>query len=507
MMEPIEETDIRRRSKVDELYDYINDRCNTQSIRDWMNDPRLRRNNSDGLSNMIIYGIAFAVCIMVAIFWGSSSSGAGRGGGGGSLPVGGTDGISTSMNHPGTFGVDGNEGPYVHGNTDGAAVDIDDEIVEDGVGEIYDDDPGNPDLLQPVPTNVNIVMIGDSLSRYQYLSLVYFLRWHRWFEPSMEKANLVNEQSFISPFHDDHYGEFYFQSSRLVQPYELCDCYKFQEYMEDNKEEVGKFIIENRYYHDPVLNNTITFIHAYGHANVIHGRIPAKDAYDQSKWDWHKKEKNLVEHKYTEPVWEYEEWEQVITQYVAKIEPQPHYIVLNAGQWHNFFGPTSKEITSQLVSALQELSSAGTTDDDPGTVSFWKTTTYKRNGIIMNEDSALTDEYMCEVLSNCLDVSWTKQIRSDLYWDDVHFFEPVYRIMNEEMLSTMGYLPQGYSKLDRERLMESSNHPVDKPHPDKYDGNGIGGGSGSNTNNNKNDIEDDIDDAGLEDEGGRERNL
>jgi hypothetical protein len=31
--------------------------------------------------------------------------------------------------------------------------------------------------LQPVPTGVNILIIGDSISRYGYLSLVYFLRW------------------------------------------------------------------------------------------------------------------------------------------------------------------------------------------------------------------------------------------------------------------------------------------------------------------------------------------
>lgn len=34
-----------------------------------------------------------------------------------------------------------------------------------------------PDQLQHVPTGVNILIIGDSISRYGYLSLVYFLRW------------------------------------------------------------------------------------------------------------------------------------------------------------------------------------------------------------------------------------------------------------------------------------------------------------------------------------------
>ena len=41
MMESIEDTDIRRRSKLDDLKDYINDYiCNREFLHDWFNDPR-----------------------------------------------------------------------------------------------------------------------------------------------------------------------------------------------------------------------------------------------------------------------------------------------------------------------------------------------------------------------------------------------------------------------------------------------------------------------------------
>jgi hypothetical protein len=70
----------------------------------------------------------------------------------------------------------------------------------------------------------------------------------------------------------------------------------------------------------------------------------------------------------------------------------------------------------------------------------------------LEDDVGKLDAFMCGLLGNCLDHSWTKGVRSELYWDESHFFEPVYRAMNEEMLEAMGYLPEGYVKYDRSRL-------------------------------------------------------
>ena len=504
---------VHRRSKLDELQDYVNDSIlNPQYIHDWMNEPRLR-SSRQRISKTIFYCIWFTVfCLLLVIFFGNVTGGS---------SAGATTAVGVAKNSPGSSSIAGQDGknnndPFVHGgknNNDGSANDDDTIIIVDGVEEIYDNDPKNPDLLQPIPTNVNIVFIGDSISRYQYLSLVYFLRYGRWFEPDLEKNNLVNEKSFISPFHNDHYGEFYFQSSRLLQPYELCDCYKYQKYMDSDitnnnnrtgANDIGKYIIENRYYHDPTLNNTITFIHAYGHSNVIHGRIPAEDVYDIDQWDWHKKEKRLIEHKHTKPIWEYEDWSHVIKNYISNINPQPEHLILNAGQWKNSFGPatnSSMETTTALLNSLQN-------DLNPEqTTAYWKTTSYKRNGIIMNNDNNVvtTDLYMCEVLGNCLDISWTSNVHPDLYWDDVHFYEPVYRIMNEQMLLELDYLPENYVTLNRERIFSKNNNNSGndggvgetefEPNPDEYDNNGNVGNDGSDSTN-KNDIEDDIDDVG-----------
>jgi hypothetical protein len=297
-------------------------------------------------------------------------------------------------------------------------------------------------MLQPVPTGVNIVIIGDSISRYGYLSLVYFLRWGRWFEPTLEKSNLVNERSFESLFHDNAFGEFYFQTSRMLQPYELCDCYKDED---AEAEKATEKHIENRYYHDPELKNTVTFLHAYGHQNAIHGRIKASEAYNISKWDWHKEEKHLVRHEFSDPEWEYDSWAEMIEEYLVQLDRKPDYVIVNAGQWSNNFGPDGEEVSRAFADSLKHLGS---------TKSMWKTTTYAKGGALMRDENPETDEYMCKLLPNCFDVSWTKEVMDHLYWDERHFFEPVYRAMNEEMLQMMGYLPKGYKKLSKYHLLK-----------------------------------------------------
>lgn len=276
----------------------------------------------------------------------------------------------------------------------------------------------------------------------------------------MEKSNLVNEHSFECPFHNDKFGEFYFQTGRLLQPYELCDCFKPT--ANDTNVPSDQYI-ENRYYHDPVLNNTVTFLHAYGHEQSLHGRIPAKDAYDISKWDWHKKEKKLLKHQFSDPVWKYESWHEVLTDYVATLEPTPDVAVFNAGQWMNHFGKTDD--SEDFAEALESLGLRKT---------IWKTTTYRPGGKAMNADTEATDTYMCSLLDDCLDVSWTAMVMDHLYWDDRHFFEPVYRVMNEDLLQHTGYLPVGYAKYDQTKLLKGFGNPIPKPimNPDDFDDDG-----------------------------------
>ena len=50
-------------------------------------------------------------------------------------------------------------------------------------------------------------------------------------------------------------------------------------------------------------------------------------------------------------------------------------------------------------------------------------------------------------------VSWTKDVSELMYWDESHNWEPVYRVMNEDLLEALGFLPNGYIKFNRSLLM------------------------------------------------------
>ena len=146
-------------------------------------------------------------------------------------------------------------------------------------------------------------------------------------------------------------------------------------------------------------------------------------------------------------------------------QPPKAYVLLNAGLHpHDFHSPTTRK---SVVDALQEQQLYGT----------WKTTTYtkvhvlqeqQRTGMIANSvpvdeimteqdvqqnekhnvtSTSISDTLMCEALFPhvCFNLSWILQLRSPIshyYVDNLHFMEPIYRIMNEEYLQQLALLPQ-----------------------------------------------------------------
>ena len=65
----------------------------------------------------------------------------------------------------------------------------------------------------PIPENLNIMFIGDSISRFQYLSLCHYLKFGEWINP-LESPNPV--------FESEHGGwdNFYENTKNMLAPYE-----------------------------------------------------------------------------------------------------------------------------------------------------------------------------------------------------------------------------------------------------------------------------------------------
>jgi hypothetical protein len=104
--------------------------------------------------------------------------------------------------------------------------------------------------------NKRVVLIGDSLTRYQYLSLVYSLSTGHFLNTSL-MPNPVVERSWPS------WHEFYARTNEMFQPFEYCDCFRDAvRTLQQN---------ENRFYFDNVRNISIVYLsvvgtdHCFGH--------------------------------------------------------------------------------------------------------------------------------------------------------------------------------------------------------------------------------------------------
>jgi hypothetical protein len=332
-------------------------------------------------------------------------------------------------------------------------------------------------LTRPRPRNLRLAFLGDSVTRYQYLSLAYFLRWGRWFDPDTIKNHLVDAHSFRHPYHPDQdWNEFFLQSNRLLYPSESCDCQR-----SSSSEHEHAWATERRYFYDPVHNNTLTYINLSGNethnpnpAGGYAGRLHAPDIFTNFQahvglpvglLNNNNKNNSTVPSSTSMTAsnlhrsWDYPTWGQVIRYHVAALVPRPDTAILNAGlHAHNFGDP---EVRQELVEALAASNIVG----------LWKTTTPQKSqliasptadtttgtGTISNHSSfptVRTDRDMCQVLSGgCLNLSWTVHLRPDLYFDDLHFREPVYRILNEDLLQQLNKLPAGYQTLDRSTVL------------------------------------------------------
>jgi hypothetical protein len=336
-------------------------------------------------------------------------------------------------------------------------------------------------LTRPRPRNLRLAFLGDSVTRYQYLSLAYFLRWGRWFDPDTIKNHLVDAHSFRHPYHPDQdWNEFFLQSNRLLYPAESCDCQR-----SSSSQHEHAWAVERRYFYDPVHNNTLTYINLSGNetdnpnpSKGYAGRLHAPDIFTNFQAHVGLPSGLLNSNAYgsltssssfstaSNSSWDYPTWGQVIRHHVAALVPKPEIAILNAGlHAHNFGDPSVRQ---ELVSALNASNIIG----------IWKTTTPQKSELVgsatavtitgsSNQSSSplslrsasashnagavlrTTDRQMCQELSGCFNLSWTVHLRPDLYFDDLHFREPIYRIMNEDLLQQLNKLPAGYEMMDR----------------------------------------------------------
>jgi hypothetical protein len=103
---------------------------------------------------------------------------------------------------------------------------------------------GNSSL--PHISGLRVAFVGDSLTRYMYLSLAAYLRRGRWVG-ERDVPNIIIGKQFPT------WNPFYNYTNNYFRPYEQCDCFRLE------GKEYFEAAIENRYFTDPARDNALYF--------------------------------------------------------------------------------------------------------------------------------------------------------------------------------------------------------------------------------------------------------
>ena len=251
--------------------------------------------------------------------------------------------------------------------------------------------------------NQHIVMIGDSMMRYQYLALAYLVHSHSVFTPENQPMVLV-EQLF------DSWLDFHKYTNKVLYPNEYCDCYRVD--IQESEQ-----CYENRYYHDPVRNISLSFLLYFGDGDEpIHffrGHWQPGDAEGNNHF--HAPDNTSQPYK-----WQYKHVDELISNIAAKLNPKPTTLVLNAGHWvNNYLDVTHRE--KVINTSLQLFDRV-----------IWKTTSGRRNEWWAGSPA---DAVMCAMDKvECLNLSWTLLLRTADYVDYFHYQAGVYTDINIQFL-------------------------------------------------------------------------
>jgi len=262
----------------------------------------------------------------------------------------------------------------------------------------------------------HLLMIGDSLTRYQYISLAYTLRHSRLPDAHMQR-NL-----FTSPAYHA-FMDYFKRVNNVLSPYEKCDC--------SREPMVFDRFFENHRYYDKQRNITVTYLMYRGDKDLKH----TNDS--NSLWAPHPQSESAP-HRST-PI------HHILTsdQSSAYVPHPVDYILLNVG----FFGFQPDMTLGEFLTGARQLSHHV----------IWKTTTsrldeYGPAGYVENPHMAknspasraqmdATDNAACATVSiDCMDTSWTRHVHRKYFNDGHHFSEPIYSLLNHQLMQLISSL-------------------------------------------------------------------
>lgn len=162
--------------------------------------------------------------------------------------------------------------------------------------------------------DTHVMFVGDSLTRYQYLSFVEVLATGKWANRSIERIpgapSILREPDFHHEFHrreDGLWKELYMWSSRLMGGNEMCDCWRGNRTF-NAKAALNQ--IENRFFRLKDYNLSVSYLQRIGPHITFRGHkkqigwdntsVLDFDGYDHNaldQWPFDWRPKNISEVK------------------------------------------------------------------------------------------------------------------------------------------------------------------------------------------------------------------
>ena len=310
-------------------------------------------------------------------------------------------------------------------------------------------DPGqfSVKLARRILQGQHIAFIGDSLTRYQYLSLAYFLETGMWQSPFPTNVNEREWRADQGENADPQgWTRFFNGTNARLNNNEICDCYRVV------NGPWRRETAENRYYITQDGSVRVSFLlwfHQQGvrghnltgmNVNCLHNKQTAYRHRQAENSRSHSKEsfvepcaQGLCQPGTCKDPYHWEGDAFTIFPYVVK-QLDPQIVVLNSGLWG--FG-VEKDICN-TTSMLQEIRR-----HKPNVRLIWKTTTCKRGKrchfVGKSDQEGVVRELLRSIPGlEVYDVrSLTSGVPKQGFWDHMHFTEPVYALLNAALLTQL----------------------------------------------------------------------
>ena len=250
------------------------------------------------------------------------------------------------------------------------------------------------------PRGLRLVMLGDSVTRFQSIMLMHFIRTGYWIHDSMQPTFLRAES--FGEMNEGWLALYHALDLRFGNDHLICDCIRgpVRE----------KHLVENLFYYDKgCLDNSVSFFLKFGSSGFrgyqntsdINGWFHDSSLIEEGPKQILPDSQDAQGNSFT---WRYMTYEPFLRNVVATLQPRPRVVVINEGLWPD-------------VSLLEEAVVIRDTIHDLGMVSVYRTTTKTKGG----ESRAPHDKLLCETFDYCLQMDWTACLEKHDYYDDVHF--------------------------------------------------------------------------------------